>query len=122
MSLRFRWSTLGALPKQVSAADYLLALHLGLARGMTWHCITKRYPRSLTEMISDRGQLWWTRYSRWRKATPRRAIVYSAKWVTLAILLWAIFLSLLIGTTPDLTMLMKTGDNVVSLFWGEGAR
>lgn len=113
MSRNCKWNIYEALPKRVSVGDYLLALHLVREKAMTWPYITQYYPRTLTEMISDRGRLWWTRFSRWRRTTPRRATRYSNGWILTAVILWVVFLCL-VGFShlpKDLTVLMKMVDS-----------
>ena len=108
---RYRETTFESLPKWVSVGDFLLALHLGRAKGTTWPFITKRYPRSLTEMILDRGRLWSTRFCRWHDTTRSQPITYSPRLILLVLLLWAVFLCWLIDQTVGLTMLMKMVDS-----------
>lgn len=116
MSLHFRWHILAALPKQVSVEDFLLASHLGRAKGMTWHYITKRYPRSLTEMISDRGLLWRAKYLRWRKSVRAEPITLSLRSVILLGLLLGISLFFLLVMMPVLTMPTKMVDSIQHLW------
>lgn len=94
------------LPKGVSVREFLLALHLAPAKGMTWPYITKQYPRSLSEVILDPIHMQWSNWSHWRSTEPARLIGYCLRLILIALVACCVYLYLLHVEMPTVSMML----------------
>lgn len=95
-----------SLPKGVSVPEFLLALHLGPAKGMTWPYITKQYPRSLSEVILDPIHMLWSNWCRWRNTVLMKRTLCSLQLTLIVLVVWAIYLFVLRVEMPTVLQML----------------